>query len=159
MRWLLPIIIVVVIVPTTEYIIYESSDTSSILVIAIITFLVVVSFLIDIYIFILSLHLCHNGLLHGNHLLLGHPFQVTLLKHLRMILLLHHHWIPRLLELVYHLLNLVCLLLLLVMLLLLLLLLLTQQQLIGVDSGDVVGEVGLAEAFVAAQVAEGDTRQ
>ena len=43
--------------------------------------------------------------------------------------------------------------------LILLLLLLAQEELISVDGGDVVGEVGLAEASVATQVAEGDACQ
>ncbi len=79
--------------------------------------------LIDIDIFIVSVHLSHYCLLHGNHFLLSHSIHVSLLQHLLLLLLLllmHHHGILRLLKLIYHLLDLLCLLLLLLLLHLLL---------------------------------------
>lgn len=50
-------------------------------------------------------------------------------------------------------------LLLLFKLVILLHLLLSHQQLIGINSGDIVGEIGLAEASVAAETAERDSSQ
>ena len=125
---------------------------------ALIVLLSVLLLLFDVYVLIVLLHLCHYGLLHGYHLLFRHPlallYQASTAAH-HHLLLMHPLW---LLQLVDHLLKL-SLRDRILLLLLLLILLSPHEQLIRVDRGDVICEIGSSQAAIPGKVAERDGGQ
>ena len=145
-RWLLS--------PSEEDVAEEIHDASTLVVLLASVLLL----LVDVYVLIVLLHLCHYGFLHGYHLLLRHPlallYQASAAAH-HHLLLMHPLW---LLQLVDHLLKL-SLRRRILLLLLLLILLSPHEQLIRVDRGDVICEIGSSQAAIPGKVAERDGGQ